>query len=76
MNITHILGGIGALLLLAMLFAKPAHAEQFTNPLIEQRADPWIYKHTDGYYYFSATVPEYDRLEIRREPVSDGVTGE
>ena len=25
---------------------------QVTNPLIEQRADPWIYKHSDGYYYF------------------------
>lgn len=31
-----------------------------------QRADPWIYKHTDGYYYFTASVPEYDRIELRR----------
>ena len=22
-------------------------------PLIEQRADPFVYKHTDGYYYFT-----------------------
>jgi len=22
--------------------------------------------HTDGYYYFTATVPEYDRIELRR----------
>ncbi len=36
------------------------------NPLIEQRADPFILRHTDGYYYFIASVPEYDRLEIRR----------
>ncbi|MFM9329139.1 family 43 glycosylhydrolase [Paenibacillus mesotrionivorans] len=36
------------------------------NPLIVQRADPWIYRHTDGYYYFTASVPEYDRIEIRR----------
>lgn len=36
------------------------------NPLIEQRADPFIYRHSDGYYYFTASVPEYDRLEIRR----------
>lgn len=36
------------------------------NPLIEQRADPHITKHTDGYYYFTASVPEYDRIEIRR----------
>ncbi|AIQ63106.1 alpha-N-arabinofuranosidase [Paenibacillus stellifer] len=38
----------------------------FNNPLVEQRADPWIYKHVDGYYYFTASVPEYDRIEVRR----------
>jgi GH43 family beta-xylosidase len=36
-----------------------------SNPLIEQRADPWCIRHTDGYYYFTATVPEYDRIELR-----------
>ena len=39
---------------------------QFPNPLVEQRADPWIYKHTDGYYYFTASVPAYDCIELRR----------
>ncbi|MBP2657158.1 MAG: alpha-N-arabinofuranosidase [Firmicutes bacterium] len=39
---------------------------QYQNPIVEQRADPWVYKHTDGYYYFTASVPEYDRIEIRR----------
>ena len=39
---------------------------EINNPLIEQRADPWIYRHTDGFYYFTATVPEYDRLILRR----------
>ncbi|UQS83105.1 glycoside hydrolase family 43 protein [Bombilactobacillus thymidiniphilus] len=38
----------------------------YINPLIVQRADPYIYKHTDGYYYFTASVPAYDRIEIRR----------
>ncbi|WP_405155591.1 family 43 glycosylhydrolase [Paenibacillus sp. FSL K6-0108] len=38
----------------------------FTNPILEQRADPWVYRHTDGYYYFSASVPAFDRIEIRR----------
>lgn len=42
-------------------------------PLIEQRADPWIYKHTDGYYYFTASVPEYDRIEIRRSRTLQGL---
>jgi len=40
--------------------------QDFNNPIIEQRADPWIYKHTDAYYYFTASVPEYDRIELRR----------
>jgi GH43 family beta-xylosidase len=39
---------------------------EYKNPIVLQRADPWIYKHTDGYYYFTASVPEYDRIEIRR----------
>ena len=36
------------------------------QPLIRQRADPFIRRHTDGWYYFTASVPEYDRLELRR----------
>ncbi len=36
------------------------------NPIVEQRADPFVYLHRDGYYYFTASVPEYDRLELRR----------
>ncbi|WP_157497212.1 family 43 glycosylhydrolase [Hahella ganghwensis] len=43
-----------------------AMAETFLNPVIEQRADPWIYKHADGFYYFTASVPEYNRIVIRR----------
>ena len=34
-------------------------------PLIEQRADPSIYRHTDGHCYFTASVPEYKRVELR-----------
>ncbi|AIQ45842.1 alpha-N-arabinofuranosidase [Paenibacillus sp. FSL R7-0273] len=40
--------------------------ETITNPLVLQRADPSIYRHSDGYYYFTASVPEYDRIELRR----------
>ncbi|UJF36463.1 glycoside hydrolase family 43 protein [Paenibacillus hexagrammi] len=39
---------------------------EFANPIVEQRADPWVYLHQDGYYYFTASVPEYDRIELRR----------
>lgn len=43
------------------------------NPLIEQRADPFIYKHTDGYYYFTGSVPQYDRIELRRAQTLEGL---
>jgi GH43 family beta-xylosidase len=36
------------------------------NPLIQQRADPHIFRHSDGYYYLTTTVPEYDRIILRR----------
>lgn len=39
---------------------------EYPNPLIEQRADPFIYRHTDGYYYFTGSYPEYDRIVVRR----------
>ena len=44
-----------------------------SNPLITQRADPWCIRHTDGNYYFTATVPEYDRIELRCAPTIDGL---
>lgn len=46
----------------------------FTNPLILQRADPWILKHTDGFYYFTASVPEYDRIILRRSFTVQGLS--
>lgn len=39
---------------------------EYNNPLVYQRADPFCYKHTDGYYYFTGTLPQYDGIEIRR----------
>lgn len=59
--------------LLALLFfliapplSRAAGEPGWTNPIVRQRADPSVYLHTDGYYYFMGTVPEYDRLELRR----------
>lgn len=45
----------------------------YTAPLIIQRADPWIYKHTDGFYYFTASVPSYNRMELRRAQTIEGL---
>lgn len=42
------------------------------NPFIEQRADPYILRH-QGEYYFVASVPEYDRLELRRARTLEGL---
>jgi GH43 family beta-xylosidase len=56
-----------ALLAVALsLGAVRAADVTFANPIVRQRADPHLTLHTDGYYYFTATVPEYDRLELRR----------
>jgi GH43 family beta-xylosidase len=52
-------------LLLVPLIASAA-GPAFDNPLLRQRADPHAILHTDGQYYFSATVAEWDRIEIRR----------
>jgi GH43 family beta-xylosidase len=45
----------------------------YKNPIVLQRADPWIYKHIDGYYYYTATAPEYDRIELRRASSIEGI---
>lgn len=38
----------------------------YNNPIVFERADPWVYKHTDGYYYFTGSVPGYQEIEVRR----------
>ncbi|MFF0234480.1 family 43 glycosylhydrolase [Micromonospora sp. NPDC005254] len=56
--------------------AGPAHAAaavSYTNPLANQRADPHIFRHTDGYYYLTATVPQYDRIVLRRATTLQGL---
>ncbi len=72
---THALSrrvALGAALLLAAPLpalaqaAAPAPASlPWPNPLVAQRADPQITRHGE-WYYLMATVPEYDRLELRR----------
>ena len=47
----------------------------FRNPLVLQRADPFVMLNSDGFYYFTATVPEYDRLILRRAKKLDGLAG-
>ncbi|WP_261301757.1 family 43 glycosylhydrolase [Paenibacillus andongensis] len=58
---------------------------EYENPLIMNRADPYIYKHTDGYYYFTASYTDgseghnnvgmyqYDRIILRRATTIQGL---
>lgn len=32
---------------------------------IPMRADPYVYKHTDGKYYFTGSMPKYDSITLR-----------
>lgn len=52
---------------------QQADQQEIINPVIPQRADPWVYKHEDGWYYFTASVPEYDRIEVRRAETVQGL---
>ena len=50
-----------------------ALASSVTNPLIEQRADPHVYRDVSGTYYLTATVPEYDRIVLRASKTIAGL---
>ena len=58
------------------LVSKEDHKEEwalYKNPIVMQRADPFIYRHTDGFYYMTASVPEYDRIEVRKAKTIQGL---
>ena len=38
---------------------------KYNEPWILQRADPFICRQNDGRYYFTASVPAYDRIILR-----------
>ncbi|THV30803.1 family 43 glycosylhydrolase [Glycomyces paridis] len=53
--------------------AEAAAGVAYENPLAQQRADPFIVRHTDGRYYFTASVPAYDRIVMRRSTTVQGL---
>ncbi|MCR4798192.1 MAG: family 43 glycosylhydrolase [Lachnospiraceae bacterium] len=45
---------------------------RYNTPWILQRADPFVTFH-DGYYYFTASVPAYDSIVLRRSRTLEGL---
>ncbi|WP_082801441.1 family 43 glycosylhydrolase [Herbidospora cretacea] len=74
MRLLRVVVAVAALLLLTPMPAQASPAVQYTNPIAAQRADPHIFRHTDGYYYFTATAPEYDRIVLRRATTIQGLS--
>lgn len=52
---------------------EPSKEITYHNPIVAQRADPWVFKDEDGTYYFIATAPEYDRIEMRQSKTINGL---
>ena len=46
---------------------------QDAEPLIKNRADPWVYRAAADSYYFTASVPEFDRIELRHSSSIKGL---
>ena len=46
---------------------------KYNEPWILQRADPYVYRHTDGMYYFTASLPEYNGIALRRASTLAGL---
>ncbi|MDO5336098.1 MAG: family 43 glycosylhydrolase [Eubacteriales bacterium] len=46
---------------------------KYNEPWILQRADPYVYKHIDGTYYFTASIPAYDGIVIRHSSTLAGL---
>jgi hypothetical protein len=63
----------GPILLCAQTAPASESFEYVTNPVVPQRADPWVYRHTDAWYYFTGSVPAYDRIELRRARTLQGL---
>ena len=68
------LAGAGAATASGALARVAGKAPVPVNPLVRQRADAQVFLHTDGYYYMTGSVPEYDRLVLRRSRTLAGLS--
>ncbi|OHT21434.1 family 43 glycosylhydrolase [Edaphosphingomonas haloaromaticamans] len=58
---------------IARAASSEAPAAVPVNPLVRQRADAQVFRHEDGWYYLTGSVPEYDRLVLRRSRTLAGL---
>lgn len=74
-RLRRLVAALATALTTVALLPAPAGAQliDVPSPLVEQRADTAIYKHTDGYYYMTASVPDYKRVELRRSQTLAGL---
>lgn len=52
---------------------KKVNITKYNKPFIEQRADPFICRSREGIYYFTGSVPEYDRIVLRSADTIEGL---
>jgi len=48
-------------------------APDIDNPVVKNRADAQVFRSGDGWYYMTGSVPEYDRLVLRRARTLEGL---
>ncbi|MBW8842760.1 MAG: glycoside hydrolase family 43 protein, partial [Sphingomonadales bacterium] len=58
----------------APALARTPAAPRIVNPVVRQRADAQVFRHSDGWYYMTGSVPEYDRLVLRRSRTLEGLS--
>ncbi len=68
------LGGLAASAAIPAFGQKRQRADRIVNPLVRNRADAQVFRHGDGWYYMTGSVPEYDRLVLRRSRTLAGLT--
>ena len=48
-------------------------APVYSNPLYAKEADPWVYYHTDGYYYYTATESSFTKIIVHKASTINGL---
>ncbi len=64
---TPFMSAVVFILLISCGFASQAATlSPIDNPIVVQRADPWLVRHGDGCHTFIGTSPKFDEIELRQ----------